>query len=187
MGREAITRVEIGGEAADVRALLESTELILRGDNRRRLPRDRLADVRVDGEVLRFICKGENLAPHLGSSVAQKWAKAIATPSPSLRAKPGVASGARAYRVGGFEDAALEEAIAGTLADMMADADAMIACLAGPNDLDTTLAAHAANPAVPIWPSIRKARAWPSATAKSGPCFARSGSGTVSPVPCPNG
>lgn len=151
MGREAITRVEVGGDAADGRVLLESTELILRGDIRRRFPRDRLADVRVDGEVLRFTCEDQTVALHLGAGVAETWAKAIATPPPGLRAKLGLASGARAYRVGRFEDAALDEALAGTLVDTMADADMMIACLAGPADLDTALAVHGARPVVPVW------------------------------------
>jgi hypothetical protein len=151
MGREAITRVEIGSEAADVRALLESTELILRGDIRRRFPRDRIADVHADGDALRFICEGETVALHLGAGVSGTWAKAIATPPPSLRAKLGLANGARAYRIGGFEDAVLDEAMAGTLVDTMADADMMIACLADSADLDAALAVHAAKPAVPVW------------------------------------
>jgi len=151
MGREAITRAEVGDATGDVRALLESTELILRGDIRRRFQRDRLADVCVDGEVLHITFEDETVALHLGAGVAETWAKAIATPPPSLRAKLGLAKGARAYRVGRFEDAALDEAMAGTLVDTMADADMMIACLADPGDLDTALAVHAGNPTIPVW------------------------------------
>lgn len=151
MGREAITRTEVGDETGEVRALLENTELILRGDVRRRFPRDLLANVHVDGEALRFTCDGETVALHLGAGVAPAWAKAIATPPPSLRAKLGLAIGARAYRVGRFEDVALDEAMAGTLVDIVADADMMTACLADPANLETALAVHAAKPAIPVW------------------------------------
>jgi hypothetical protein len=39
MGREALTHAEVGGECGEVRALLESGELILRGAIRRHFPR----------------------------------------------------------------------------------------------------------------------------------------------------
>jgi hypothetical protein len=151
MGREALTWAEVGGEAGDVRALLESTELILRGDVRRRFPRDRLARVRVEGDRLRFDCCGEAVALQLGATVAHRWAEAIAKPAPSLRAKLGLAAGARALRVGAFDDAALESALAGVLVDAVETADMIIACISGPADLDAALAIHTAYPALPLW------------------------------------
>lgn len=85
MGREAITRVEIGGEAGDVLALLESTELILRGDIRRRFPRDRLVNVHVDGSALCFTCNGESVSPaygrHRGREMEERDCHSTAEPA----------------------------------------------------------------------------------------------------------
>lgn len=151
MGREAITRVNVGDETGMVRALLESGELILRGDVRRRFARDRLNDVRIDGDALRLTCEAEAVALHLGAGVAERWAKAIATPPPGLRTKLGLANGARAFRIGGFDDPALDEAMAGTQVDTLARADMIVACITGHADLDAALSVHADYPAVPIW------------------------------------
>lgn len=151
MGREALTWAEVGSEAGDVRALLESTELVLRGDIRRKFPRLRLARVRVEGDFLRFDCDGERVALQLGSTVARRWAKAIDTPPPNLRAKLGLAEGARALRVGVFDDPELESALAGVLVDGVENADMIIACVSEAADLDAALAIHAASPALPLW------------------------------------
>lgn len=151
MGREALAWAEVGGESGDVRALLESTELILRGNIRRRFPRDQLARVRVDGDHLRFDCCGEAVTLQLGATVAHRWAEAIATPPPSLRAKLGLSGNSRAIRVGAFEDAALESALAGVLVDDVATADMIVACISGPEDLDTALAVQTTRASLPIW------------------------------------
>ena len=86
MGREARVRADVGSEAGEVKALLESQELILRGEIRRRFSKAAMTDVAADGDTLRFIFAGETVRLHLGSKVAQAWAKAIATMPPSLRA-----------------------------------------------------------------------------------------------------
>ncbi|MBP1861650.1 hypothetical protein [Rhizobium herbae] len=151
MGREAITRVEIGGDVADVRALLESTELILRGDIRRRFPRDRLTDVRVDGEALSFRCESETIALHLGALVAEKWVKAIATPPPSLRAKLGLEKDARVFLIGTCDDAALADALEDRLTGDIAEAAMIVARIGGPDDMVMVQAAHAKTPDLPVW------------------------------------
>jgi len=151
MGREAVTQAFIGDEKGEVRALLERGELILRGAIRRRFPRDQLNQVRIDGETLRFVCGSEEVALNLGANIAEKWAKAIATPPPSLRAKLGLAPGMTAIRIGVFDDTALAEAIEDALIDDVAQADMIIACVEGPVELDRALAAHARQPGAPIW------------------------------------
>lgn len=151
MGREAITWVEIGGEAGDVRTLLESTELILRGDIRRRFPRDRLVNVRVDGDALCFTCDGETVALHLGAIVADKWSKAIATPPPSLRAKLGLEKDARAFLIGTCDDVALADALDGALTGDVAQAAMIVARIDGPDDLAAAQAAQAKSPDLPVW------------------------------------
>jgi hypothetical protein len=150
MGREALTWAEAGSEAGEVRALLESSELILRGAIRRRFPRDELSQIRVEGDMLRLDCAGEAVALALGAIVAYRWAKVIATPPPSLREKLGLATG-RAVCVGTFADAALEAALANTLTNAVQEADMVIACVSGAGDLDVALAAHKTHSALPLW------------------------------------
>jgi len=151
MGREAIARAEIDGQAGDVRALLESTELILRGDIRRRFPRDRLVNIRVEGEALCFTCEGESVFLHMGAIAAETWSKAIAAPPPSLRAKLGLKQDAKALLIGACDDAALTDTVEGALTDDVADAAMIIARIEGPDDLTVALAAQAQCPELAIW------------------------------------
>ncbi|WP_319457580.1 MULTISPECIES: hypothetical protein [unclassified Mycobacterium] len=151
MGREALVNAEVGAEAGEVKALLETRELILRGEVRRRYPKDTLEGVRVEGDTLCFAVAGEAVRLHLGRKLAEAWAKAIATPPPSLRAKLGLDKGAKALLIGGFDDAALTEALDGALARDAAEAAMLVACIGGPAELDAARAAQAAAPALPVW------------------------------------
>ncbi len=151
MGREAVTQVEAGCEAGEVRALLESTELILRGDVRRRFSRSRLEAVRVEGGVLRFACDGEDVRLHLGEHAARAWAEAIARPPPSLRSKLGLEPSKRAFLVGTCDDDALAEALQGVLVADIAQAALLVARIDGPGDLAAAQAAHANRPSLPLW------------------------------------
>jgi hypothetical protein len=158
MGREAIVQAEVGSEAGEVRALLESDELILRGAIRRRFGRLALEGVAVEGGDLRFTCAGETVRLALGARLARVWAEAIARPPPSLRAKLGLDEGARALLLGTFGDAALAEALDGVLVEHGADAAMLIACIAGPADLAAACAVHAAYPCLPLWAVYPKGR-----------------------------
>ncbi|RJF87359.1 hypothetical protein D3874_10250 [Oleomonas cavernae] len=151
MGREVLARAEVGTKVAEVKVLLESHELILRGEIRRRLPRAEIEDVRVDGDRLRFTCAGEVVCLHLGSKVAEAWAKAIATPPPSLRAKLGLGKGAMAVLIGTCDDAALIEALEGALTGDLAKAAMIVARIDGPEDLAVARAAQARCPDLPVW------------------------------------
>ena len=151
MGREALIHAEVAGEAGEVRALLESGELILRGDIRRRFARPALENVGVEGEILRFACGGETVRLHLGAEVAASWASVIAKPPPSLRAKLGLNKGARALVIGSCDDAALIEALGGATVGDNGDADMLIAYLTGPDDLAAALAVQGTDRARPLW------------------------------------
>lgn len=157
MGREASVRAEIGGETGEVRALLESTELILRGAIKRRYPKAELRDVSVEGETLRFTSGGETVRLHLGARVAQSWAKAIATPPPSLGAKLGLDKG-RAFVVGRFDDPVLAEALDGATVDDPANATLLIAPIDGPDDLARATALQGAHPHLALWAIYSKGR-----------------------------
>jgi hypothetical protein len=158
MGREALTRAEIGEETGEVRVLLESSELILRGGIRRRFPRETLADVRVEAGALRFNAGGETVILHLGVATAAAWAKAIAAAPPSLKAKLGLAKGARALCVGRFDDTALDEAVAGSRVEDIGSADMIIARIDRLADLAAALAAHAHRSMLPLWAVYPKGR-----------------------------
>lgn len=155
MGREALVHAEVGAEAGEVKALLESRELILRGTIRRCLPKTALKSVRVDGAVLSFTCDGETVRLHLGGKVAEAWAKAIATPPPSLRAKLGLDKGAKALLIGVCDDPVLADALEGALTDDPALASMVIARVDKPEDL---VAAQAACQVLPIWAVYRKGK-----------------------------
>jgi hypothetical protein len=151
MGREALVRAHIGSDAGDVRALLESSELILRGAIRRRFPRCALERVAAQDGVLRFACAGELVELHMAVGVAQNWAKAIAKGPPTLRAKLGLDAGARAKLIGSADDLQLAEALNGVLVENTREANMLIARIDALDDLATACAAHAFRPELPMW------------------------------------
>ena len=158
MGREALVHAEVGNEADEVRALLESGELILRGAIRRRYPRSALEGAAVEGEVLCFTYAGEAVRLHLGARAAEAWRKAITTPPRSLRAKLGLDKGERALLIGSFDDDALAEALDGALVEDGAAAGMMIACIEGPDDLIAAQTIHRAHPGLALWAIYPKGR-----------------------------
>ena len=87
MGREAICACDWNGMKAEVKALIEPPELILRGGIRRRVPIAAMKQIKADGGRLHFMFNGEAVALDVGSDVAAKWAKALLTPPPSLAKK----------------------------------------------------------------------------------------------------
>ena len=91
MGAEADCRVELNGNSTDGRALLETHELIFRGDFRLRIPFRTISSLGSDGGRL-TIGFGENLAVfHLGKK-ADDWAHKIKNPKgllDKLGVKPG--------------------------------------------------------------------------------------------------
>ena len=111
MGRETLCHAEWPDGAGEVKALLETRALILRGALRRTLKLDALENVRVAGDTLTFRHRDEVIALHLGNTMAARWAQAIATPPPTLAAKLGV-SGAVIRIVGEIDDPDLQAALA---------------------------------------------------------------------------
>ncbi len=158
MGREALVHAEVGNETDEVRALLESGELILRGTIRRRYPKSALEGAAVEGGVLCFRYAGEAVRLHLGARAADAWRKAIATPPRSLRAKLGLDRGERALLIGSFDDDALAEALDGALVEDAVAAGMMIACIEGADDLIAAQTIHGAHPGLALWAIYPKGR-----------------------------
>jgi hypothetical protein len=115
MGLEQKCRASWPGGSGDVKALLETHELILRGDVKRSFPIARLANIRVDAENLRFRAADEEIALTLGAEIAGRWAKKLTTPPPSLAQKLGVGPTSKALVIGEIDDAALSEALGGNI------------------------------------------------------------------------
>jgi ethanolamine utilization microcompartment shell protein EutS len=137
---------------AEVRALLESREMILRGPIRRTIPIASIADLRIEAGALRFRVGDEAIVLELGEDKAARWAKKIATPPPSLAHKLGLGPAAKALVFGAVTDTALIAALAGHRADTAAEAALGLAVVADEAALDRALVDFAASGiSGPVW------------------------------------
>ncbi|MFB2598880.1 hypothetical protein ACEXQE_13885 [Herbiconiux sp. P17] len=165
MGSEAIGSVTIRDEhgvtvahAHDVKALLESREVVLRGPLRRVLPIDGLRDVVADGDRLRFRHEKEQYELTVGPAVAARWAKKILTPPPTLAAKLGISSERPALVIGQVTDARLVDALLGASSDGDVGPPPLLA-VAEIDDAEGLERALAdLPPGLPIWIAHRKGR-----------------------------
>lgn len=85
----------MNGEEAEARALLESEELVLRGDVRLKIPFREASDVRAEDGVLRLAWPGGSVELDLGDR-APRWAERIRNPrtlADKLGLKPELATG----------------------------------------------------------------------------------------------
>src|SRR3954468_13731642 len=95
MGLEAACTATLGNATARGKALLETTELIFRGDGLRvRVPLAEIRRVAVDGGRLSVRWGAETLALELGAAAAPRWAEKIEHP-PSRLDKLGIKPGSR--------------------------------------------------------------------------------------------
>ena len=152
MGREAQGLCTIGPHTEAVKALLESTTLIVRGATlKRQFDISALSGVEVQGNALRFQCAGEQVTLDLGAEEAQKWLKKIMTPPPSLASKLGIGVEAKACVLGRADDAALAEALAGAVTTIASDAAVLIVIALNEQDLTQAIARHAGMPCRAMW------------------------------------
>ena len=135
MGREAVCTCDWAGTVTEVKALLETSELILRGDIRRRVPFSEIEDVKVKSDWLRFRVGGERVELLLGSSVGAKWAAAITSPPPSLARKLGITNKTVVRTIGATQDESLKAALAEAARISARDADLIVACVETPESL----------------------------------------------------
>jgi len=110
MGQEATCEARLGKQASRGRALLETKELLFRGDFRVVVPFAEMTAVSADAAALKVTWRGGTLTLKLGSAAA-RWAEKIRNP-PSrldkLGVKPGMAVALVAARgeLGGDDDLA---------------------------------------------------------------------------------
>ena len=101
MGQDALCRIEHNGQIHEGKALLETSEIIVRGDFRLRIPFNSISGVSAsDGQLYVTWPAGETIF-HLGAYAA-KWADKIKNP-PTLLDKLGVKPGS-SIRIEGVED-----------------------------------------------------------------------------------
>lgn len=165
MGREAIAICDLNGEIAEVKVLLESTEIIVRGALRARIPRADIEGWIVDNDILEITAGEQRLRIDFGSNEAKLWAVALSKPIPTLAQKLGVDTNRRAYVVGQVEEVELELALLDGTASEISEAAMIIAILMTEMDLINAVALARSRPNCPIWCVHGKGK---SATVKDG-------------------
>lgn len=135
MGREANCKCEWGGAIAEVKALLETNELILRGGIRKRVGFSDIQTVQVLSDRLCFQVGIEAVQLYLGSPAAAKWAAAITCPPPTLSRKLGITNKTVVRVIGHVQDSALESALAVAARVSDRDADLIVAYVDSPESL----------------------------------------------------
>ena len=152
MGREAVCTCDWAGTVAEVKALLETGEIILRGALRKRIPFSEIKDVKVTADRLCFTFGGESVQLSLGSAAA-KWAAAITGPPPTLARKLGITDKTVVRTIGEVRDEALGEALAEAARISDKDADLIVACVDSCSSLQIALREAKAQlmQGIPIW------------------------------------
>jgi hypothetical protein len=115
MGREAQCFCRWGASKGSVKAHLETRELIIRGDFRKRILLDQISHISVAKDDLCFKAGGEEVSLSLGAPMAEKWAKALTSPPPTLAKKLGIKSASRVYFWGKIDDHELANAVRSSL------------------------------------------------------------------------
>jgi len=158
MGLEATCVCEWNGSKAEVKALIEPPELILRGGLRKRIPTAHMSRVRIEGSCLCFTFEEERFTLHLGGSVAAKWAEALLKPPPTLAKKLGINAETTVRLIGKADDPALKEALAEAKNVSPQTGSLILARVDTPSDLTRALAKTAddLDRGVPIWFIYRK-------------------------------
>jgi hypothetical protein len=107
MGNEAICKVQLGKQESEGKALLETSEVLFRGDFRLKIPFSKIKSAKaVDGKLR--LQTAEGLAVfHLGPA-AEKWCEKILHPKSRIE-KLGVKQSAKVSLLGNFEAAFLRE------------------------------------------------------------------------------
>lgn len=111
MGREAVCVCRWGQRSAEVKALLETKELVLRGAIRAKIPVSELRSLRVEGDFLSFAVDGEEVALALGGALAARWEAALRKAPPTLAQRLGIDGDTRVRVFGQVTDTNLEEAL----------------------------------------------------------------------------
>jgi hypothetical protein len=149
MGREATCHCKWGAEEADCKVLLETGELILRLGMRRRVPWAEMSAVSARESKLRFKVGSDLVELNLGPEVAQRWAKVISSPLPTLAHKLGISGATKLSVIGKVTSEELKAAIAEGSLVKEKDADLTLICVNSQLELDRYLAGKTYSK--PLW------------------------------------
>jgi hypothetical protein len=107
MGNEAACKVQLGKQQSNGKALLETSEILFRGDFRLKIPFSTIKSAKAVNGELRLQTAGGRAIFHLGAA-AEKWCDKILHPKSRIE-KLGVKPGAKVSLLGGFEPDFLKE------------------------------------------------------------------------------
>jgi hypothetical protein len=158
MGRETVTIAHWDGMTAKVKALLEATEIILRGELRAKISRAAIEDISVDEDTLHLVTAGNTLRLELGNSEATKWAAALSRPPPSLAQKLGIDAARRAFVIGYVDDEEFGKVLSDFSTQTRDEAAVLIAILRTEADLSQAIMLGQVAPICPIWCVYGKGR-----------------------------
>lgn len=158
MGRETTASVTFRGVTAEAKLQLEGNELILRGGIKARIARDTIANIAAGPDGLTLEADGDVLHAALSAIEAERWAKAILKPPPSLATKLGIAPDKPALVLGTIDDPALAAALNGATVSDPGKAVTIVAVLASRTDLEAA-EARARTTGLPLWCVYAKGKA----------------------------
>jgi len=158
MGREATCTCIWNGKECTVKALIETPDLILRGELRRRVPIAKMSSVKAERDKLRFTIEGDSVALSLGADMAAKWAEALLKPPPTLAKKLGISSDTTVWMIGSVDDPSLKAALDEAKSVSKRTGSLILARVDTPAELHSALtrAADQLSAGTPIWFIYRK-------------------------------
>ena len=153
MGKEATCLCECSGSVFQVKVVLEASELILRGDLRKRIPRSSMAKILVRDGRLCFKAGADDIALAIGEAPALKWQQVLQTPPPSLAHKLGITESTSVQIFGEIDDGNLQDALLVASLVSPTPGDIFIARIDTEKDLYDVAKAAAARPnkSAPLW------------------------------------
>jgi hypothetical protein len=159
MGRQTVAVARWRGAVEEVKALLESHEIILRGAIKARLPRGGISDIAIEGDALTLRFDGELLTLELGATEAAKWRDTLLKPSPSLARKLGIDPKRPAFVNGSSDDSELNETLAGAKCASPGEAQILLAIIDRATDLAFAFATARQHPELLLWCVFKKGKA----------------------------
>lgn len=151
MGREAVSTCQWRGNVAEVKALLEAKEIILRGDIRLRIERSSIEAFSQEEDDLVLMVAGEKLILGLGAKEAGKWRELLLKPLPTLADKLGLSEISKAFVIGTHDDPELVGALQDATVADLADAALLIAVIRDDTDLESAITLAQTRPGLHIW------------------------------------
>jgi hypothetical protein len=110
MGNEAFCKVRFGKQESEGKALLETSEILFRGEFRLKIPFSTIESAKVGGGQLRLQTAEGTAIFQLGAA-AEKWLERILHPKSRIE-KLGVKPGAKVSLIGRFDSEFLREILA---------------------------------------------------------------------------